>query len=440
MSTNTQFRTFNSYIYKVLKLTNENMGINSETRTTLESIMRIFAENLSNKSAQMAKFSNKQTIIYKDVKHAVNMLFPAELSSKFEKRADACIENFKNWEKKDAKKHSTEFKAGLVFSCSLVTKFLRQTHMKVSIMASIYLTCMLELLCGEIIDLSIKVAHTTRRARLTVNHVAIAIANNKDLAQLMENTHVYIISGHVAPSIDERLLEKIKNVKRNVRKDTKGGDDSKKRRNPGAKTMSDIKKEQKIVSNRLQKTPFVRLVRTLMNSVTESSTRFSEDVWDILQGYTEDKITELFYHSNKICLHSSRETLTSEDVKLYLDITNKRYSMTFDPQLSGLSEPGFRRLAQRAGVMRMANDVWLFAVRYIVSLLEDLLNNLKFMLVHQNRTIVSSKLLIETFNFNGEYITLCQNRPHSKKNGGKEVETDDTKQVDEPVEEGVVEE
>ena len=74
------YRTYTSFIYKVLKLVHPDASISSKAMRTMNSFVNDIFERTASEAARLAKYSKKSTIGSREIQTAVRLLLPGELA------------------------------------------------------------------------------------------------------------------------------------------------------------------------------------------------------------------------------------------------------------------------------------------------------------------------------------------------------------------------
>jgi histone H2A len=108
--------------------------------------------------------------------------------------------------KKSGKSVSTRL--GLIFPVGRVGSLLRRGRYtkRVAAAAPVYLTAVLEYLTAELLELSGKVAAQQKKKRITPRSVTLAVRNDEELSQLLQN--VTFTQGGVLPNLHDILKKK----------------------------------------------------------------------------------------------------------------------------------------------------------------------------------------------------------------------------------------
>lgn len=441
MQTNNQ-RSFSTYIYKVLKRVHTNKGMSTPALESLDSCMRIVANKLGEHARNFAITENLKTVNTREVEGAVKSLLPLSLSTSAVTFANDAVSKFYNThlvsrsvktedETKQDTKQTREFRAGLVFSVSLAEKYLRNRGCNVGSAAPVYLAAVLEFLTSRVLEESCKVAVESNMVRIKVRHVQLAIYNDVELSRTFNRLQIVLLGGGVQPHIDERLL-KARNNKRKPAKDLKeqAVDENGQplpakpkvhKFRPGTVSLRKIKSFQKSIDNQLCKVHMHHACDMITKDM-HKDVRMTQEARDSLHTLIEQKMVEAFMFTNELCLHAGRQTVSDEDFDLFFRLkdveTYNKYELEF-------KEPGIRRLAQRAGVIRMGKDTWKKATLYIESLLVRYLRDAVNMMVLQNRTVINIKVLAEGLSLNGVELAVVARKIKRKNKNSDSTQKED---------------
>lgn len=411
MQTNNQ-RSFGTYIYKVLKRVHTDTGMSTPALESLDSSMRILSNKIGEQSRNFAFTENLKTINIREIEGSVKSLLPVSLSDRVVEFANNAVDKFlatnvpTTTQEPSSTKQTRENRAGLVFSVSLSEKYLRNRGCNVGSCAPVYLAAVLEYITSRILELSGEVAKENKMVRIKVRHIHLAIFGDSELSKTFSKMQIVLLGGGVMPYIDSRLL-KSRNAKRKqvhppvVQNDKDGQPLPAKPKvhkfRPGTVSLRRIRTFQKSSENQLCKV-HMHNACNMITSGMHPDVRMTQEARDSLHTLIEQKMVESFIFVNELCLHAGRQTVSDEDFDLFFRLKDVNTTHTYDLDFK---EPGIRRLAQRAGVIRMGKDTWKKATLYIESLLVKYLRDAVNMMTLQNRTVINIKVLSEGLSLNG---------------------------------------
>lgn len=459
MQTNNQ-RSFSTYIYKVLKRVHSNKGMSTPALESLDSCMRIIANKLGEHARNFAITENLKTVNTREVEGAVKSLLPLSLSNNAVAFATSAVNKFYDThamkddkvtdpsQTKSEPKQTREFRAGLVFSVSLAEKYLRNRGCNVGSAAPVYLAAVLEFITSSILEVSGKIAVENNMVRIKVRHIQLAVYSDNDLCRMFNRIQIVLLGGGVQPHIDERLL-KARNNKRkpnNLSKQVEPTLDSNgqplppkpkvHKFRPGTVSLRKIKTFQKSIDNQLCKVHMHSACDVITKDM-HKDVRMTQESRDSLHTLIEQKMVEAFMYINELCLHAGRQTVSDEDFDLFFRLKDIDYSHVYELDFK---EPGIRRLAQRAGVIRMGKDTWKKATLYIEYLLVRYLRDAVNMMVLQNRTVINIKVLAEGLSLNNIELAVVARkikRKNKNTNSDQQNKTDGDEETDAVVNEDV---
>lgn len=72
--------TYHTYIYRVLKDCHDKLGISSAAMAVMNSMVNDIFERIAREAAELARYNKRQTIGSKEIRSAVNLVFPGDLA------------------------------------------------------------------------------------------------------------------------------------------------------------------------------------------------------------------------------------------------------------------------------------------------------------------------------------------------------------------------
>lgn len=317
---------FEVYISKVLKQILENGGITSNSKQQLNSALCIITKHISNIALNIVTLSKKKTITEKEIISAIKMTFSGILLTNSLNEGNNAIQKFKDFDKEESKEEKLllckQIKAGIIFSPSLVEKFLRQfgyVKIMVNSLAPIYLAAVLEYITYEILDIANEMCKENKRARINIRDIELAVRCDDELNNLFIKLNINLLGGGVIPFIHSSLITKPK-------KKLKQNDNKKNRRyHSGTVALRNIKKQQKFSDTLIfAKLSFEHFVRHIFkDNLPDTNTKISKDVFITLQHFIEQYIINILKNANFLAIHAGRIKLTPVDIGLISYLNNK---------------------------------------------------------------------------------------------------------------------
>ena len=366
-----QFRYFDSYISKLLKIGQPEKGITANARQQFNSVLVYITEILADKAISVALRSNKKTVSAEEIGTAARLVFDGEFLANALDSVDKAVEMYQ----KSAKQGSKQARAGLVFPPSVTEKFIRKfgvSKMMVTQTAPIVLSAIVEQLATRLLVDAGSKAQESKKVRLTVRNFELAVREDEEMNNFFLRYNIHFIGGGSVPFIHPTLKKK-KPRRRKVVLEGEENTTKAHRFKPGTVALRNIKKMQK-VSNQLvlAKAPFEKVVRQCFRC--DEPPKVAKQVFLLIQYCVEARIVDLLKQSTLAAIHGNRVKVLPEDIDfimaikegrtpLMVEVMDKEAADTeesekseFDPLLEGLTKPSLQRLARQAGVKTMANE------------------------------------------------------------------------------------
>lgn len=434
----TKQRSFDTYIYRTLKKAQPECRITKTASNAVDSVIRVATEQLVNRGLHLIRGGTKKTISSLEIRNAVRLVLPDQLVGETLANADLAVKTFKSSDAPDqGKPISREVRAGLIFSVSLTEKYIRVFGKKmynVGAMAPVFLAAVLQHLCTRMITLGSAEATRQKRATIKPRDLFIASQNDESLGALFSLFNVVFLQTGVVPRIEESLLQTGK------KKRLAPLADGKKRNHrfrPGTVALRDIRRFQKSGELLMQHAPFNRAVRTITCSLNKN-VRFTADVLLNLQAVVENRFLVLLQTTNKIAIHSMRETVYDRDVQLAWDLiatnTTRDVDLVVDVYYPAAA---LRKLSRRAGIKRFSDSSLVTSSAFITQLLTSYLHDMIICAEHHGVSTLNEKLFVEALDMRGLHPALTPAKRKSTKKGTSMAST--TESAMESVAESVME-
>lgn len=331
---------FEIYISKVLKQITDNSGITSNCKQQLNSALCIITKHISNTALNIVTLSKKKTITDKEISTAIKMTFSDILLTNSLSEGDTAIQKYKNFNKEDYKEEKLllckQNKAGIIFSPSLVEKFLRQFgYLKIMVnsLAPIYLAAVLEYLTYEILDISNEICKENKRVRINIRDMEVAIRSDNEINNLFIKLNINLLGGGVIPFIHSSLITKPK-------KKLKQSENKKNNRrfHSGTVAIRNIKKQQKFSDTLIfAKLSFEHFVRHIFKENScDNNIKIGKDVFITLQHFIEQYIINILKNANFLAIHAGRIKLIPVDIGLISYLNNKSKNPYQDEEVNNL--------------------------------------------------------------------------------------------------------
>ena len=315
---------FETYISKVLKQISTSNGITNNAKQQLNSILCYIIKHISILTIKLTMAAKKKTISLKEIENSLILVLSGKLLENSLKEGQKSCSNISNNENNNINS-SRQNKAGIIFPPSLVEKFLRDfgsSNVMIGNLSPIFLASVLEYICFEILDLSVNYCKENKHIRITIRDLELSVRNDYELNNLFVKLNISFLGGGVLPYIHSSLLNKTKIKKKKTEKNDNKENNTRRFRY-GTLAIKNIKKQQKLNNCLiLSKSPFEKLVRNIFKQNKNDSTKFSKDVFIVLQYFIEQYIVGLLRNSNFLAIHSGRVKLIPYDILLYNSFVN----------------------------------------------------------------------------------------------------------------------
>lgn len=182
---------FETYIYRVLKQVHPDFKISKESKEFVNDIILRFLNDFVPLSITMVEHNRQKTLSSRDIQSAVRVLFVGQLAKHAVSEGTKAVVKFTSTPINKKKKITTAKKAGLQFPPSRVRSIIEKiipdykTDARISSVAPVYLTAVIEYLTAELLELSGNVARDANRSILRSEDIKKAIENDDELQRTL---------------------------------------------------------------------------------------------------------------------------------------------------------------------------------------------------------------------------------------------------------------
>jgi histone H3/H4 len=179
---------FEIYINRVLKQISDTNTLTLNAKQQLNSFICIFINRLSCDVRKLLEFIDKKICTSKEVSNILNIILTGQLLEHCLSEGQKAVETFNSFKSSDASSSSYVSKidkAGILFSPSLVEKFMKQQHIMISQVShvSIFIAAVCEYIIHEILDIAVM---NCQKKRITVQDLQLAVENDIELSALFK--------------------------------------------------------------------------------------------------------------------------------------------------------------------------------------------------------------------------------------------------------------
>lgn len=332
-------RFFETYISKVLKQMSDCNGITSNAKQQFNSALCLICKLIASTVINLTEIAKKKTMSEKELNNTLLLILPEQLAKNAISEGQEAVIRFENIE--NIKGKSRQNKADIIFSPSIVEKFLRNfgySKIMISSNVPIYMAGSLQYLAMKILECACISTNNNKRIRISIRDLEMGIRNDEELHIFFTKHNISFLGGGVIPFIHPSLLikknkrsKKISVISSNDSKIDK--EDKKKHRfRPGTVCIRDIRKYQKM-SDCLTfvKLPFEKMVRNIITIHNKNeSMKISKNVFIVLQYFIEQQITNLLKNANFAAIHAGRIKLMNVDIDFVRAISTNNNNPYYD--------------------------------------------------------------------------------------------------------------
>jgi histone H3/H4 len=428
-------RGFDVYIQKVLKQVHPDTRISTKASYQMNKLLELLGGELVQKAHFFAAQSNVITITSREIQSSVRMIIPGELGKHVVSEGVKAVtkwnaDNVVNKPQKGKKpKERSERRAGLTFSVSRCRKLIEMkgtSGCRIGKGAPIYLAATLEYICAELLELSGDTARDNRKVTISTRHIFLCISNDQELHSLFKAMNVDLDAGGVTTRINENLLPKSTETKDGKTKTLKKKSGTKKSKSstkngekvfkphrfrPGTVALREIRKQQKATDLAFRKKPFDRIVREILKSDRVGShpeMRFSGGSILMLQGFIEMTLVHIYQNSNDLAIYCGRQGVCQKDILFSLNHSSfdtSKLNIPTEPMTKDqITNAALTRVARRAGIKRLRDDVYNYSRGIIHGLIEMIIKSSVVIVQHKRQKTISvdtmrASIACEGFNY-----------------------------------------
>jgi len=313
-------RFFETYVPKVLKQVSDKSGITLNAKQQLNSALCLIAEEVAKRAGELTMIAKKKTLFEKEIFNALRIVLPSgEMVDNAINDGTKTIHKLNDTKGNDGSSRQT--KAGIIFPPSVAEKFLRRfgyTNLMINKQAPFCFAAALENVAAEILELSAAVAQRNKRKRITIRDMELGVRGDHELDRLFRKLGICFLGGGSVPFVHQSLT-----AKKTRRRRAKSATDTvrKHRFRPGTVSLREIKKMQRMFDClTLAKSPFEKIVRSIIKENDEDHTKISKDVFVVLQYFIEQYLVDMLRDSNFVAIHAGRVKLIPLDIELAVAI------------------------------------------------------------------------------------------------------------------------
>jgi histone H3/H4 len=437
-------KSFKVYIIRLLKAVSPGIRITRSATETIDSILRVIATKIVDRSETLTINDNKKTISDRELLTSVKTVITDSVVADFasntlsaflqsegdrsrsraQSRTQSTSDGAPASQPPREKAQTRESRCGLIFSVSAGEKYIRRfdtSGFNMSAGAPVVLTAVLEQLARMFLLSATEVCKNSDKITINNRHLYLALTEN-GMLDFIRSFGIVFLEGGVVPQViktKQHSRRRSSRVKVNESENNEPEDNKPKTRphrwRPGTKTVMEIRRLQVSGDLLMQHAPFNNLVRELVNRGRgDEKFRLTADFCRNLQAFFENKLTELMVNANKIALHSGRETVYARDIELARTLSGE-LEQEIVPHETHIPEASLRQLALRAGIRRFGDCSTDAYRNYIVQTLDVYLRNIVMCADHHGLQTLNSKLLLETM----EMFNLYPSATAKKRRGGR---------------------
>ena len=195
MATTAEDKSFDTYVYQVLKQVHPDTGMTASAKYIMDRICKIVIEKLMTAVNKLNRELQTKTVSSRDVQSAVILVFPGELAKHAVSEGTKAVTRYNSSNSARAagdKAQKQAFRAGLIFSVSRVKNLMR-LHSVVSRIgagAPVYMAAVVEYIVAEILELAGNAARDYKKMRIKPIFISKAIEADEELSKFFHNVQL----------------------------------------------------------------------------------------------------------------------------------------------------------------------------------------------------------------------------------------------------------
>lgn len=182
-------RSFNTYIYRVLKQVHPNSGISNKAMLIVNDHIWDILYRIASECRTLCEMQQLKTLSSREIQTAVRLVLPSELAKHAISEGTKAVTKYNSshstgsGSSEKSPKMSKSFRAGLQFPVGKISTILKQGHFasRIGSGAPVYLAAVLEYLCAEVLELAGNATRDNKMHRITPRHLLLAVRNDEEI-------------------------------------------------------------------------------------------------------------------------------------------------------------------------------------------------------------------------------------------------------------------
>ncbi|KAL6047032.1 Histone H2B type 1-A [Balamuthia mandrillaris] len=171
-------------IYVVLRQVHPDLGISNQAMAIMNSLCQDLTLRLFQEATSLTEMVGKKTLTACEVQTATRLVLPGDLAKYAVSEATKAVAKFSD----ATEKGSHRKLAGLQFPVSYLRTWMQcRSTGRISKTAPIYLACVIEYLCAEVLELAGNAAKDFKTKRIVPRHIMLTVRGDEELDVLLSN-------------------------------------------------------------------------------------------------------------------------------------------------------------------------------------------------------------------------------------------------------------